>query len=56
MKLKLLTSSSEPLTGEDAERLVAYVENPVKPEGHAEFIKRADETYAEIKERPDTAS
>ncbi|MEX2212469.1 MAG: hypothetical protein WD689_12005 [Gaiellaceae bacterium] len=50
-QLKLLTGISEPLSGEDAERLVAYIEHPVVPEGHSEYLKRADETYGEIQPR-----
>ena len=55
-QLKLLTGSSEPLTGEDAERLIAYIEKPTMPEGHDEYLNKADQTFSEIRPRPDTSS
>lgn len=39
---------AEPLSGEDAERLVAYIDNPNPPAGHNEFLQKADETYASV--------
>lgn len=47
----LLTGTSEPLTGEDAERLVAYIENPTVQPGHDDYLRRADQTYSEITPR-----
>lgn len=55
-QLKTLTATSEPLTGEDAERLVAYIEKPAMPEGHDEYLKKADETFSEIRPRPEASS
>ena len=54
-QLKLLTGISEPLKGEDAERLVAYIEKPTMPEGHDEYLKKADQTFSEIRPRPETS-
>lgn len=42
---------SEPLEGEDAERLVAYIENPVPPAGHDEYVTRADQAFADVQPR-----
>lgn len=47
---------SEPLSGEDAERLVAYIEDPVAPAGHNEYLKQADEVHSQIKPRADADS
>jgi hypothetical protein len=55
-QLKLLTGTSEPLMGEDAERLVAYIEKPTMPEGHDEYLLKADQAFAEIRPRPETSS
>jgi hypothetical protein len=47
---------SAPLAGEDAERLVAYIEQPAAPAGHNEYLHEADAAYSEIKPRADEAS
>lgn len=53
MAQKIMTTigSSEPLAGEDAERLVKYVENPEVPKRHDEFLRQADRTFESIKPR-----
>jgi hypothetical protein len=45
---------SEPLTGEDAERFVAYIEKPTPPSGHDAYLAEADRAFASIKPRQDT--
>jgi hypothetical protein len=45
---------AEPLTGDDAARFVAYIENPTVPAGHNEYLQAADEAHTEIQPRPDT--
>jgi hypothetical protein len=52
---QLLTGISEPLSGEDAERLVTYIEKPVLPEGHDQYLAEADKTYVSIRPKPATA-
>lgn len=37
---------TEPLTGEDAERLVDYIENPSPPPGHSAFLAQAHEAFS----------
>jgi hypothetical protein len=46
---------AEPLTGEDAERFVAYIENPSAPAGHNEYLLKADQTFGSVQPR-DAAS
>jgi hypothetical protein len=36
---------SEPLEGEDAQRLVDYIEHPTPPEGHAAYLDDADRAF-----------
>jgi hypothetical protein len=36
------------LEGEDAQRLIEYMENPTPPEGHDEFLRKSDETFREL--------
>lgn len=40
---------SEPMTGEDAERFVAYIEKPTPPSGHDAYLAEADRAFANIK-------
>jgi hypothetical protein len=47
---------SAPLTGDDAERFVAYIDEPVAPAGHNEYLREADDTHAQIQPRSDTGS
>jgi hypothetical protein len=42
---------AEPLSGDDAERLVAYIENPVAPEGHNDYLCQAEQVYGETQVR-----
>lgn len=37
---------SEPLEGDDARRLVEYIELPTPPEGHDEYLREADSVFA----------
>ena len=37
---------TEPLTGEDAERLVDYMENPSPPPNQSTFLARAHEAFS----------
>lgn len=45
---QLLNGISEPLKGDDAERLVAYIEKPVVSAGHDEYLRGSDQTYTSI--------
>jgi len=56
MEIKLKVQASEPLTGEDADRFVAYIDDPKMPVGHNEFLNESDRVYGELQQRSDTSS
>ncbi len=45
-----LITTSEPLSGEDADRLVAQVENPSPSPDRDDFLRRADAEFAQTRE------
>jgi hypothetical protein len=49
------TSSTE-LSPEESEALLAYLEHPVLPEGHAELIRESRELYEAIAAGPSANS
>jgi hypothetical protein len=46
LKVPKKSKLSAPLEGDDADRLVEYMDNPERPDGHSEYLKSADQSFA----------
>jgi hypothetical protein len=48
IKKPYVVELSEELEGEDARRLLAYVDDPTPPEGHDEYLDKCDARFEAV--------